>query len=88
MEWSDDWRTELEETDPKAFDRFSECKATKMDFIKMCSLMWKYNPQRSKEDCFDRMCEWMCSNNQFFVLNITNYKWYLDRIKKQLTTIT
>lgn len=80
-EWNDDWRDELKKTDEKAYNRLCECESTKMDLIKMASLMHKYNPTRSKEDCFDRMCEWLCANSCFFVLNITNYKWYFDRIK-------
>lgn len=80
--WNNDWRDEYKETDPQGFERFADCRATKLDLIKMTSLLWKYNPTMSKDACFEYMCEWLCANGQYFVLNITNYKWYLDRVKK------
>lgn len=81
-EWNDTWRDELKKTDEKAYNRLCECESTKMDLIKMASLMWKYNPQRTNIQCYDRMCEWLCANSCFWVLDIRNEDWYIKRIKK------
>lgn len=65
--WNDSWIKELEEKDNDCYYRLCECRNVKKDILKMARLMYSYNNEyRTKEECLDRMCEWVCCwNNQF-----------------------
>lgn len=66
MNWNDNWRTELKEKNARCFDRLGDCRSTANDVAIMAKYVHKYNPTISKEDCFNRMIEWVCDwNNQF-----------------------
>lgn len=74
--WNDDWRRELEETDPLCFTRLCECRNSKRDMLVMAKLVYKYNQDKSKEDCLDRICEWVCSWNSQYEKELTNDEYY------------
>ena len=66
MKFNDEWRTELKEKNARCFDRLGDCRSTVNDVVIMAKYVHKYNPTISKEDCFNRMIEWVCDwNNQF-----------------------
>ena len=81
MEWNDSWR----DTIPSAMlTRLAECRNKATDVILMASEMHKYNPERTAEECFVRMFEWVCEwNNQLGVEEQidANWDWYLSRVK-------
>ena len=65
MKWNDDWRSELEIKNPECYERLCECRNTKNDILIISRLMYKYNQDRTKEDCLDRTIEWITDwNNQ------------------------
>ena len=81
--WNDDWRTELEEKHHKCYDRLCECRNTANDVAIMARLMSKYNPTRAKDDCLDRMVEWVSGGNgQFWVMDeiLNDYDKYLKKV--------
>jgi hypothetical protein len=65
MKWNDDWRSELEIKNPECYERLCECRNTKHDILIIAKLMYRYNQDRTKEDCLDRTIEWITDwNNQ------------------------
>ena len=65
MEWNNDWRSELEIKNPEWYERLCECRNTKHDILIIAKLMYRYNQDRTKEDCLDRTIEWITDwNNQ------------------------
>lgn len=66
MNWNDDWRDELKADSYEVWKRLAECRNTKKDIVTMSKLVCKYNPNKSKEECLDRILEWVTDwNNQF-----------------------
>ena len=65
MKWNNDWRSELEIKNPERYERLCECRNTKHDILIIAKLMYRYNQDRTKEDCLDRTIEWITDwNNQ------------------------
>ena len=63
--WNDDWREELRLTNENCYNRLCECRNTKHDILIIAKLMYRYNQDRTKEDCLDRTIEWITDwNNQ------------------------
>ena len=81
--WNDAWRSELESTDYLCYIRLCECRNTRPDMIKMAKLMFKYNSWAEPEECLIRMMEWVSSNNQFYLTDLTQkeFEEALDFIK-------
>ncbi|MEE3344797.1 MAG: hypothetical protein VZS44_11935 [Bacilli bacterium] len=61
--WNDDWRDELKNDDYEIWERLAECRNTRKDMIHMAKLVYKYNPSKSKEECLDRILEWVTDWN-------------------------
>lgn len=82
MKWNDDWRNELENNNESCFTRLCECRNTKNDILIMSKLVYKYNKDKTVEDCLDRICEWVCCWNNQFECELTDeeYKKYLSKI--------
>lgn len=65
MNWNDDWRDELKQDNYEVWERLAECRNNRNDIIIMSKLVVKYNPEKSKQECFDRILEWVTDwNNQ------------------------
>ena len=65
MKWNNDWRSELEIKNQECYERLCECRNTKHDILIIAKLMYRYNQDRTKEDCLDRTIEWITDwNNQ------------------------
>ena len=65
MKWNNDWRSELETKNPECYERLCECRNIKNDILIISRIMYKYNQDRTKEDCLDRTIEWTTDwNNQ------------------------
>jgi hypothetical protein len=65
MKRNNDWRSELEIKNPECYERLCECRNTKHDILIIAKLMYRYNQDRTKEDCLDRTIEWITDwNNQ------------------------
>ena len=65
MKWNNDWRSELEIKNPECYERLCEGRNTKHDILIIAKLMYRYNQDRTKEDCLDRTIEWITDwNNQ------------------------
>lgn len=63
--WNDDWREELEKDDYEAYLRLCDCRNRRNDIKKYAKLIYKYNPNRTKEECLDRSITWITDwNNQ------------------------
>ena len=63
--WNDDWREELRLTNENCYNRLCEGMNTKHDILIIAKLMYRYNQDRTKEDCLDRTIEWITDwNNQ------------------------
>ena len=70
MEWNDNWRFELDREKPKMLTRLAECKSKTNDVFYMAKLMHKYNPEKTSEECLDRIIEWVCgANSQTYLLD-------------------
>lgn len=80
MNWNDDWRNELKETEPIIYKRLAECRNTKKDLLIIAKLMCKYNKDKTKEECLYRVVEWLVDWNSQTELLPINYSWYLQRI--------
>ena len=81
--WNDDWRNELKIKNEGCYIRLCECRNTKNDLVIMSRLMYKYNFDKTKEDCFVRMLEWVGDwNGQFKLVDLTKseYEILLERI--------
>ncbi|MBQ6632280.1 MAG: hypothetical protein IJH55_09365 [Romboutsia sp.] len=63
MIWNNDWRIELSHKYPEYYERLCDCVNTKKDIITMTKLNYKYNPFKEKEDCLDRILEWVTDWN-------------------------
>lgn len=61
--WNDDWRDELKTDDYEIWERLAECRNNRKDIMHMAKLMYKYNPDKEKSDCLDRMLEWVTDWN-------------------------
>ena len=84
MNWNDDWRIELVETDYDCYERLCECRNTKADIYKIARIMYKYNQTMSVEDCLDRTLEWLGDwNNQYDLVDISlsEYENLVNRLK-------
>lgn len=63
--WNNDWRDELKSDDYDAWERLADCRNRRSDIKKYAKLIYKYNPNRTKEECLDRAIEWITDwNNQ------------------------
>ena len=83
MKWCDDWRTELKENNYGCYERLCECRNNANDVVLMANLMHKYNPTIDKEDCLNRMIEWVGDwNNQFELMDkmLTDFDDYLCKV--------
>lgn len=80
--WNDDWRMKLELENESCFNRLCDCRNTKNDILIMSKLVVEYNPNKTAEECLDRICEWVCCwNGQFEIgLSETEYKNYLLKL--------
>lgn len=68
--WNDNWREELERDFENVYTRLCECRNTKNDIIIMSRIMYEYNPNKSAEECLDRMIEWVGEwNNQYDLID-------------------
>lgn len=86
MKWNDDWRMELERDYYDCFERLCECRNNKSDVVIMAKLMYKYNKDKTAEECLDRMIEWVCGwNNQFELSDVEEPQKYERMLKKVLT---
>lgn len=64
--WNDDWREELEQENEHCYIRLCECRNTRRDMKTIAKLMYKYNPNKTKEECLWRTIEWITDwNNQY-----------------------
>lgn len=79
--WNDTWQNNI----PKSMlTRLAECRNKASDVIVMATEMHKSNPERTAEECFVRMFEWVTDwNNQLDVEEQidANWDWYLSRVK-------
>ena len=76
MIWNNDWRIELSHKDPECYERLCDCVNTKKDIITMARLNYKHNPFKEKEDCLDRILEWVTDwNNQPNLYPSTAYEY-------------
>lgn len=65
MVWNDEWREELRLTNENCYNRLCEGRNIKHDILIIAKLMYRYNQDRTKEDCLDRTIEWITDwNNQ------------------------
>lgn len=65
MNWNDEWREELKQDNYEVWERLAECRNNRNDIIIMSKLVVKYNPEKSEQECFDRILEWVTDwNNQ------------------------
>lgn len=63
--WNDDWRNELKTDYSEVYDRFCYAKSTRKDLKLIAKLMYKYNPNITKEETLDRTIHWITDlNNQ------------------------
>ena len=81
MDWNNDWREELKTDNYPVWERLAECRNTKRDIMVMAKLNCKYNPSRSKEDCLDRILEWVTDWNSQVNLYPDDEE-YHDMLKK------
>ena len=82
MEWNDDWRTELEETNYRCYERLCDCRNIRKDIVTITKLMIKYNPTFDKKECLERTLEWIGDwNNQFEITDMTKDE-YNDVMEK------
>ena len=79
MKWNDDWRDELKED---CWLRLCECNNRKSDIVVIVNLMYKYNHDRTKEECLDRTIEWLTDWNSQIELYPTDeeYKKFLSKM--------
>lgn len=61
--WNDDWREELKKDNYEAWIRLADCNNRRSDIKLYAKLIYKYNSNRSKEDCLDRAIEWITDWN-------------------------
>jgi len=61
--WNDDWREELKKDNYDIWERLAEYRNNRKDIIYMAKLMYKYNLDKTKQDCLDRMLEWVTDWN-------------------------
>lgn len=61
--WKDEWREELRDENKPCYDRLSECRSKHSDIKIIAKLMYKYNPDKSKEECLDRTILWITDWN-------------------------
>lgn len=65
IKWDNDWTKELKDINYDCWLRLAECRNKPKDIKIMFKLMYKYNFNRSKEACLDRIATWVCDwNNQ------------------------
>lgn len=63
--WNDDWRDELKKDYYDEYERLSNAKSLRRDLKLIAKLMYKYNPNKTKEECLDRTIYWITDlNNQ------------------------
>lgn len=87
MKWNDDWRMELENKYYGCYERLCECRNNRNDVVLMASLMYKYNSDKTAEECLDRMIEWVCGwNNQDELEDICIPKKYEKMLNMVLTS--
>lgn len=82
-EWSDDWREKLKKYNYDCYIRLCECRNKPTDVILMANMMHRSNPNRTAEECFTRMIEWVGDwNSQYEVTEViyNRYDWYLRRV--------
>jgi hypothetical protein len=75
--WNDDWRDELKTDSYDIWERLCDCVNTRNDVKIMAKLMYKYNKNHTKEECLDRINEWMCANSQPNIIIVDS-----DEVKK------
>lgn len=61
--WNDEWTKELENINYDCYIRLCDCRNKFNDVIIMFELMCKYNPNKSREECLDRITTWVCDWN-------------------------
>lgn len=66
--WNDTWRDELKSNHHNCWIRLCECRNTFKDVVIMSKLLYRYNPDKLKEDCLDRIIEWVTSWNSQYEL--------------------
>lgn len=67
--WDDSWRYKIP---GEVLTRLGECRSTWEDAKIMGKAMKEANPDRDAEDCAVRIMDWLDSNNQFFLLDLTS----------------
>lgn len=81
MNYNDDWRNNISS---EMLDRLAECRNKAMDVVEMASAMHEVNPDKTAEQCFERMLEWVGDwNGQYNITDkiYSNYEWYLKRVR-------
>lgn len=80
MKWNDDWRNELKEMEADGknycYSRLCECRNNLNDVKLMSRLMYKYNQDKEKSECLDRVIEWVTDWNSQTELYNSIYKEY------------
>lgn len=61
--WNDDWREELKKDDYEAWTRLADCDNRRSDIKLYAKLVRKYNPSKTKEECLDRVIQWITDWN-------------------------
>ena len=82
MKWCDDWRDNIPSS---MLTRLAECRSKATDVITMTTEMHKCNLDKTAEECFVRMFEWVTDwNGQLDVEEQidANWNWYLSRVKQ------
>lgn len=74
--WNDEWTKELKNINYDCYIRLSDCRNKFNDIIIMFELMCKYNPNKSRKECLDRITAWVCDWNSQPELFDTIYKNY------------
>lgn len=79
--WNDNWRNELEEKQPKVYERLCNCINKKTDILVIAKYIYLYNKENyTKQECLERTIQWLTDWNNQVELIPTNFKWYLSRI--------
>lgn len=80
---NNDWRRYIEENNESCYIRLCECRNSITDIIEMSNACHMYNPDKTAEECFIYIVEWVTElNNQLELLDKIDENWdsYLRRV--------